>query len=412
MNNRKILFVGGMFPKELEAEIMEHTIGQPQNAANLLQWSLIRGLEENTATPVEIFSSVFIGAYPQRYKQLIIKKKAFNHSGEENHTDVFLGFFNAPYLKHISKTISFKKELKKHLQSHSYDIIVGYSMTTAIIKSLLYAKKKSPSTMTCLVIPDLPEYMNLSKKNNFVFNILKKRNKKSLYRAIQGIDSFVILSKHMAAPLNIENKAHVVIEGIAPQITEIQKEETGGKKIKNIVYTGTLGIKYGIKDLVDAFHKLPNEDIRLLICGNGDAKPYIHDMSQIDQRIQYLGVLPQHEAHLLQQKAHILVNPRNSVEEYTKYSFPSKTMEYMLSGRPVLMYPLMGMPEEYAEHVVFIKNEENGLYNALKTLLETDDDTLTELGTKAKNFVAEQKSAKAQTKKILDMADSFFAKID
>ena len=38
------------------------------------------------------------------------------------------------------------------------------------------------------------------------------------------------------------------------------------------------------------------------------------------------------------------VNPRQNNEEFTKYSFPSKTMEYLASGVPVVAYKLDGIP--------------------------------------------------------------------
>ena len=40
-----------------------------------------------------------------------------------------------------------------------------------------------------------------------------------------------------------------------------------------------------------------------------------------------------------------------------KYSFPSKNMEYMVSGTPVLTTRLPGMPMEYYPYVYFIEEE-------------------------------------------------------
>ena len=63
-------------------------------------------------------------------------------------------------------------------------------------------------------------------------------------------------------------------------------------------------------------------------------------------RIEFLGMLPRTDVLELQSKATILVNPRQPVGDFTKYSFPSKTIEYMASGTPLLMYKLPGIPEE------------------------------------------------------------------
>ena len=55
-------------------------------------------------------------------------------------------------------------------------------------------------------------------------------------------------------------------------------------------------------------------------------------------------------------KATLLVNPRPTTEEFTIYSFPSKNMEYMASGTPLLTTKLPGMPEEYHQYVLAILN--------------------------------------------------------
>ena len=55
--------------------------------------------------------------------------------------------------------------------------------------------------------------------------------------------------------------------------------------------------------------------------------------------------------------ATLLINPRFSNEEYTKYSFPSKNMEYMASGTPILTTKLPGMPKEYYEYIYLFEEE-------------------------------------------------------
>ena len=72
-------------------------------------------------------------------------------------------------------------------------------------------------------------------------------------------------------------------------------------------------------------------------------------------------------------RADVLVNPRPNEGEYTKYSFPSKNIEYLLSGNPVVGYMLSGMPEDYRRFVYEISpNSEpaDGLCWALKSAVE------------------------------------------
>ena len=77
----------------------------------------------------------------------------------------------------------------------------------------------------------------------------------------------------------------------------------------------------------------------------------VKEAAQKDGRIQYKGFLPKGEIAALQTQCDVLINPRTDEGEYTKYSFPSKTMEYLLSGSKVVMYRLSGIGEEYYRYI-------------------------------------------------------------
>ena len=105
-----------------------------------------------------------------------------------------------------------------------------------------------------------------------------------------------------------------------------------------------------------------------------------------------------------EQEATLLVNPRPTDEEYVKYSFPSKTMEYMASGTPVLTTVLPGMPKEYHPYVYLLEDETaGGITKMLKEVLSNSDEELFRKGTEARRFVLEQKNNVIQARKILEM---------
>ena len=108
-----------------------------------------------------------------------------------------------------------------------------------------------------------------------------------------------------------------------------------------------------------------------------------------------------------EQEATLLVNPRPTGEEYVKYSFPSKTMEYMASGTPVLTTVLPGMPKEYHPHVYLLEDESaEGIAESLKEVLSNTEEALFRKGAEARRFVLEQKNNVIQARKILDMLNS------
>ena len=117
-----------------------------------------------------------------------------------------------------------------------------------------------------------------------------------------------------------------------------------------------------------------------------------------------MGGAPNSEIVKAELKATLLVNPRPTNEDYTKYSFPSKNMEYMASGTPVLTTKLPGMPKEYNDFVYLIDEETTyGICKVLKEVLTLSSEQLHRKGTEAKAFVMEQKNNCVQAKKVLDM---------
>ena len=105
----------------------------------------------------------------------------------------------------------------------------------------------------------------------------------------------------------------------------------------------------------------------------------------------------------LEKEAKLLVNPRPTNEEYTKYSFPSKIMEYMASGTPVLTTRLLGMPKEYYDYIYCFEDEKvDGIEKKLIEILSKEQKELTKMGNKAKEFVLMKKNNKVQAEKIIN----------
>ena len=103
-------------------------------------------------------------------------------------------------------------------------------------------------------------------------------------------------------------------------------------------------------------------------------------------------------------RATLLINPRPTNEDYTQYSFPSKNMEYMASGTPVLTTKLPGMPQEYYPYVYLLEDESaEGMAKALKEILSKPAEELSQKGSETKKFVMEQKNNISQAKRLLDM---------
>jgi glycosyltransferase involved in cell wall biosynthesis len=149
--------------------------------------------------------------------------------------------------------------------------------------------------------------------------------------------------------------------------------------------------------LLDAFKEI-QDDIELWIFGSGDMHEELTAMSLTNPSIKYFGKVEREIVLKYELSATLLVNLRNPDEELTKYSFPSKTMEYMSSGTPLLTTKLSGIPEVYFKYCFTIDNYcLDTLKEQLTFILSLDDQTRYKMGLDASSFVTSHKSFGVQS---------------
>lgn len=231
---------------------------------------------------------------------------------------------------------------------------------------------------------------------DFIINIGDKIN-------IISSDMFIFLTKQMNDLINKKDKPYIIMEGLVDSKFDTNVK---CKKKKAIMYAGGLYTKYGVKLLIDSFLEWNNDEYELWLCGSGDLNNYISELN--NNKVKYFGTLPNTKIIEMERKATLLVNPRPTTEEFTKYSFPSKNMEYMLSGTPVLTTKLPGMPKEYNDKVFLIDEEnEKGFIKIFDELLaNNNEDELNKKALYAQKYVTEEKNNIIQTKKIIDLFNS------
>ena len=225
-------------------------------------------------------------------------------------------------------------------------------------------------------------------------------------RVIAGCTDYVLLTEQMNARVNPTGKPYVILEGHADIAMASRQPSANRKQHPRIcLYAGSVQKIYGLENLVKGFLLADLPDTQLVIYGPGD---YVEDLKALDDpRIRYGGMLLSSEIVEKEMEATLLVNPRPTDAEFVKYSFPSKTMEYMASGTPVLTTDLPGMPREYLPYVNLIRKETpEGVADALREVLSRSDEELMQQGLQARRFVLETRNNVVQAEKILTMLES------
>lgn len=395
---RPIVFLGGIFTPLQTDFIIAKSKGVVQNAADALQKNLIRGLSASRVSMVMV-NLPFIGSYPRGFSQKIFPAtEEFVFDRVKVHGQSFVAI---RFIKSFSRMWGAFKGLYQ-VEKSRRAVIVIYSAHLPFLIAALLHRAWFRNIRVCLILPDFPEFMG---EGGRLYNIAKAIESRVFYFLARRIDCFVVLTRYMARRLALNECQYTVVEGIAeeaPSTTQVASVPNQGGRA--FLYTGTLASRYGIMDLVHAFLMVKNPRAELWICGEGDSRDRITNAMKRDPRIKFWGQVSREEARRLQTEANILVNPRSSRGEFTKYSFPSKTMEYMASGRPVLMHRLPGMPDEYLPYFVSPASTDiSSLAASLEEMAGWDDERLEELGSCARKFILTEKNAEVQCRKIVDL---------
>ena len=395
-----ILFLGRLFPKNKEKELRAKARVDMQDAANVLQWNLIHGLIENGISQMTVVSLLPIDSWPKHYRDPFISydKECY----DEGFTFETAGFCNITYLKQILYRTSCNSAVKRWAKKKSDlpKVLICYSENNVLMRAVAEAKKIDPSIRCIQVIADITEFAANADQNwlrNKVVMLAIKTNQK-----LRGtMDGFVLLTEQMKAKLGIQ-RPHIVMEGIVPQRAPMERTAEDDT-IKTVLYTGSMNRKYGILTLLDAFLTIKDPNYRLVLCGLGNAELDIAAAVQKDSRIEYLGKVSHEKVLELQSLATVVINPRQNNEEFTKYSFPSKTMEYLASGVPLVAYKLDGIPDEYDEHIYYVTdNSPEALAKEIQSVCKMDIEARRSGAERARSFVLENKNRKIQTKRVLD----------
>ena len=402
----RVLFVCGAYPEEQQniLRVQCKTGAGLQNAPNVFQWAVIKGLIDNDVK-LEVLTLPFLPSFPIKYASACTPASEVILEGERIGQMI-------PYCNLMGyKTVSMRRRLQKSIEiwmgknavNREKIIVLTYTPYVPFIQAIVNVKKKFPNIILASIVTDLVDDMMSFKSNR---NLLKRiqcgmerRQTKELYKYI---DKFILLSEYMQEKIPESIGRSMVMEGIyAPSEDNYIIKKTS--EIKTVLYTGTLEEFAGVMDLMKAFLSLKEDNYRLIVCGSGSCASFVKECARKDKRIIFKGLVDRTEVLRLQKEATLLINPRKPNGSITRYSFPSKTMEYLASGTPMLGYKLEGIPTEYYQYYYTIDDlSVDGLARRIKEILSLSQTELMEKAELASSFILENKTAKRQIRRVLD----------
>jgi glycosyltransferase involved in cell wall biosynthesis len=221
---------------------------------------------------------------------------------------------------YFEKIFSRKSEVITIAESFAtkFDCLVYDPLNLSLAKAAptLAKKWKIPSIA---ILTDNPK--NLSAVSRYF--------SKNVFASVKKATAVIALSEGLIKVFHAENKPGLITEGI---VEETSQGETSFPKGSYLYFAGSLMPRYGIQDLVEAYLKI-KPDYDLIIAGHHGKPPL---PGEKESRIRYLGQLSKSKNYLFEKNAALLINPRPYDDKLDKESIPSKVLEYLSSGAPVL----------------------------------------------------------------------------
>ena len=220
---------------------------------------------------------------------------------------------------------------------------------------------------------------------------------------VPRFDGLVVVSRAITRDFAPMVK-HVLVEGGLSTDIVAGLESAGDRPPQRefrVVFAGRMKEANGVRMMLQAIARLPENHYRFIFAGDGPLSGEVKTAARGDSRIDYRGFLKVQELLSIYTQAHVLINMRLTKTIETGYFFPSKLMELLASGTPVISTCTGHVEEEFGGLLVPLRDETaDGLAQAIHTVEATRPELRCEMGSRARLYMLSHKTWQAQTAKI------------
>lgn len=339
MKNMLIVISYGV-PNGMQDTLLKHTKGRNPFAGLSFSKKIIDTMACGAYSETLFFTIPPIGSFPKNSDLFwVAKKRSLSAYPFCN----ILGLKNSSIIFHGKRAI---RHQFAHLDIDHFERIdiLAIEATLPIVSLSIYAKKLLKKAKLTLIVPDLPEYIN-SSKTTFIYKFAKRFDTRSIYKRVnKSVDGFVTLTESINSRINKTDVPHCVVEGVADDTRTANTSFVSGR----FVYTGATDYEYsGLDFAIQAIREIQSDGVNatLVIAGSGKNEK---ELKKIDSKngITYLGAVSPSQIVALQDSAECLICLRKENPKFA-FSFPSKILDYLSTGKPVICSKILGIPDEY-----------------------------------------------------------------
>jgi glycosyltransferase involved in cell wall biosynthesis len=393
-----VVLLGFTVDDQTLADIAQRSAVMPTQT-HRFAWNLVGALEAGGLS-VSLLSALPVPNYPE-YPGIIIRPTDIEQNGVRGIT---LGFLNLFVLKHATRFASCIGAGLRFIRNRQPDVVVVHGVHTPF---LVFARllKRVLKLRVCLVMTDPPGVVRAV--DGTLSRMLKRLDRKLLKKLASGFDGVISLTPALAIDFAPE-VPRLVLEGfVNEELSLLRAEPSNVKDEFQIAYAGGINVEYGVENLVRSFQSITDPRARLRLYGKGPLDGWVLKQGEADKRISHSGLVSHKDLMPQLRQASVLVNPRPAAQDFVQYSFPSKLLEYMALGVPVVTTRLAGLPADYLPYVQVTDDDSvDALAHAIETV-RSNYPTAVERASQGQAYVVQQKSVAAQGARI----SAFFSEL-
>lgn len=396
----RLIYIGTIIPEGLVRDYPETSI-----AANNFQTGLIYPLVQTNSLNCLLFSVPARRAWPAHHS--LLSQSGKDLPWRDAATIHVIPFCNLKFWKEMSIRIHCYFKLFLALREGTKDektVVLSYNGDGRISAAIRALKKRFGFSYICMVV-DPPEYKGTTSRKGKLWEYIYSRNRAMYLRAVQAADALVVLNEAFIT-INDIHKPYLLIDGgVSLEAIERIRQEPPKYQFDpscfHVVFTGTLHEHSGVLRLIDMFESCEDAKLRLHIFGDGLLRDTVARSVELDSRIEFHGGVDFASAVSAQQQADLIVCPNPINHPINKVAFPSKLIEYLASGTPILATSLDSIGEEYRNCVVFYDDTEADFREKLASIMKMSSEERHMLGKRAFDLARNQKEWQKQSERLL-----------
>jgi len=297
-----------------------------------------------------------------------------------------------PILDYISMLFTYNSEIDRQIEKFKPDVVIGHSILTNYLSMRLSKKRGIPFIF----------HMTDAQHTIIPFKPFQPIGRIIESKILKNADRVVVINELLREyAINMganPEKTQVIRAGIDhhrydPKIDGKEIREKYGIKKDDIVllFMGWLYHFSGLKEVATELSKIKDNNIKLLIVGDGDAFNNLQTIREkygLQDKIILTGKQPYDSIPKFIASSNICLLPAYN-NEIMRNIVPIKMYEYMAMEKPVIATKLPGIMKEFRHNngVLYVDKPEEALKKAIELI---ENGGIEDEGKKARKFVEKQ----------------------